>query len=183
MSLEQSAFYDFVDSSVELEDINQLFDNMVVTMRAMGLDNVFFSYLPNVISRQLDKLSPVFKVSDAFNQDFLTQYTEENLAVDDFAICRCKNGYMEPMNWWELKNEGQLNKQQESVLDVTRSFGIIHGLTIPTYFRDGSMAGVTLTYESKGASFFTLCDERMTYIRKTAIHFTQRVLYDEFSLN
>jgi DNA-binding CsgD family transcriptional regulator len=173
----QQVFLDYCDALYAAKDIDTMFSGLEKAVQAMGFDNVSYTYVPGAIGQSLHQLAPIFKLSSAYNTQFIQHYSDARFGNHDFTIKRIMGGDLTPMIWWREADAKRLSKSELEVIEVARQdYGIHQGISLPTFTDGRSIAGVSITREEKDLAFEQLYEEKGSYLRKMSMMFSNRVL-------
>ncbi|GJL76865.1 autoinducer binding domain-containing protein [Nitrosomonas sp.] len=143
----------------------------------LGFDRISYTFIPLVIGKKLNQLSPVYLISQPYENKNLVRYTSKNLKQDDLTIKRIKNGNTAPMVWRAEEKEKKIIGSDYKVCKIDKcDSSIVHGVTIPTHHSQNGVAGVSLTNSGKAKKLPLICKERLELIRAIAQVFNDRML-------
>lgn len=170
-------FLDFTEALYQATTIDDMFSALETAVTSMGFDNLSYTYVPRVIAAKHLPVSPVFKISQEYNQQFIDHYAEAGFAKDDFAIKRILAGDLSPINWWEYRKSNVLTHEEITVIQVAREeYKINNGITLPTYTDGESLAGVSVVSSESDQIFSLLYQEKFDYLHRMSFMFSDRVL-------
>jgi len=168
---------DYVNELYDTDDPSDMFSALEKAIKALGFDHVSYTFIPSLILSSSTACSPVFQLSDGYDVRFIQHYTEAGFSDHDYTVKSILNMDMSVKNWWEDADKRILSKQEKEVIEVAKyEYGIANGVTIPTYGDGVNVAGVSVSSADRSTSFSILYSEKINFIRKISIMYSDRVI-------
>lgn len=168
---------DFLEKIDQCADIDSMFVALDRATHQLGYDGIAYTYIPTVISESLDAMSPVFKLSDGYNPDFISHYADAAFAENDFTIKRIAEGHKLPINWWQEARAKSISAQEQHIIEVARDdYHLRHGVTIPTHYQEDGIAGISVVSQDNDAHFSQLYSETLNSLCDLSKLFNAKVM-------
>lgn len=149
-----------------------------------GFDGVLYTYIPNITTASQYSISPIYKSSITYSQDFLAYYARERLDKIDSIIKLVKSGETGIIDWWEEVEKRKFSDDDKEILRIAREqFGIINGITIPTMSEQRGIAGSSVITSKTGSEYAKLKAENIDTIALCTIMFHNFTLSRPLSSN
>jgi len=94
MSDLRTILVDYVDGLYSTTDPSKMFKVLEQTVNNLGFDYISYTFMPSVILSSLSNSSPVFQISQGYNQKFIQHYTEANFIENDYTVKMILKGDM-----------------------------------------------------------------------------------------
>lgn len=146
------ALCDFVESlylTQNFEDAFAVFQNEVFRL---GYCGVLYTHIPDLLISSNLGVQPLYKLSEGYCPAFISHYTEARFDKVDPLIRAVAEGISTPIDWWgeiceQFKAESKASRE---VIEVSRSYGIQNGITIPLSVKGDGIAGASIiSHENK----------------------------------
>jgi len=157
MGMNKELVANFAIDFYAAETFDEAFDTYFQLILESGFDGVLYSYIPHISTASQYSISPIFKSSDTYSQDFLAYYAENRLDKIDSIIKLIKNGETGIIDWWEEAEKRKFSDSDKEILYIAREeFGIINGITIPTMSEQRGIAGASVITSKTGSVYTEL---------------------------
>ena len=136
---------DYVEGLYKAKDFQAAFDVFQEEAILLGFDGALYTYIPKGLVQSQSNVKPYYQVSDGFCPGYLSHYLDARFDRFDPLIKAVSDGIDEPIDWWgdvceEYKIQDQSSRE---VLDVSRSYGIQNGITVPLMCDERGVAGAS----------------------------------------
>ena len=160
-----------------------LFKALEDKINALGFDGVLYSFYPKPMYMN-QNIQPVLHYSDRF-APFVGHYIENNYGNRDFVLRLALQGRLEPIDWWQEIEQGNVSpEEQEVTQDARDQFGIQHGLSIPVLFGTFAIAGISvINTNSNRAEFPTRKEASLEALYEIATHYHSEVIKSSKALH
>ena len=138
----------------QAHDLKSAFKNFENEALSLGFDGTLYTYIPQVLIASNFIVKPRYQVSDGYSPEFLKHYIEAEFERYDPLIQMVVDGVSESIDWWGSLCESykQKNRFSREVIDMSRTYGIQHGTTIPLMSDTRGVAFASLI--SRDAAFY-----------------------------
>lgn len=145
---------DLISDLYSNESLDERFNTYANTVKRFGFDAVCYSFAPRSSLQPNLQYPPIFKFSSLFPLGFLDQYAKEELHQHDFTIREIQENKLDPKDWKEYENSGELSEQEVRVIKIAREdYGIKNALSIPTLNHSIGIAGASIISFEDDATF------------------------------
>lgn len=132
---------------------NNNFKKLTANIKDLDFDGVLYSFFPKAMYLD-DKTQPLMHFSDNF-APFVNHYLANNYGNKDFVIRLIHQRGIQPIDWWQEINAGNVTRAESEVTISARdNFSIQNGLTIPVLNSTFAMAAVSVVSTNNDLNIF-----------------------------
>jgi hypothetical protein len=146
-------------SAPTLDHAFTIYDQLV---QQLGFEGTLYAYIPRIYLEQKLDITPVFKVSETRNPQFMRHYQEAKFEQYDFTVSAILAGRTEPIDWWTEERKGILTpKERQVIITAREDYGIRHGISLSTMHTAYGIAGASVICSESDHSYEQLLQERL----------------------
>ncbi|MGQ7843003.1 autoinducer binding domain-containing protein [Granulosicoccus sp. 3-233] len=149
----QASLHDYVEALLKADSFETAFDIYQQEVVRLGFDGVLYSIIPQAIIQTEFQINPVYIVSSGYESAFLDHYQQAQFFKYDPLIVALQEGTRQTLDWdGEIASDYILrNAVSREIMEVARSYGLRHGLTIPLMSDERGVAAASIvSRESSG---------------------------------
>lgn len=152
---------EFANKLCHATSFDESFSAFDQQVKNFGFGSALYSFIPRVALDNHLPRTPIFSLSDSYDQNYMKHYAEARFDKNDYVIKTIEDGSMACLDWWEDVERGILTPEKEAVLAVGRNdYQIKNGLTIPTLTGVSGIAAASFISEDSDQLFRKLKAER-----------------------
>jgi hypothetical protein len=145
--------------------------------QSLGFDGVLYTFVPQIYLEIGLPITPLFKTSDAYCPAFLKHYQEAGFEQHDFTIKKITCGERQTIDWWGESRQGQLTRQESSVIITAREdYGIRNGMSLPLVGGMPGLGAVSCISSEKDAAYQRLVNEKLDILQLCTQLFHEHVM-------
>jgi len=162
--------------STTFEKSFAVFDEQI---KNLGFKSALYTYLPTLVLDHKHPHTPIFAVSDTFEQHFLQHYLAAELDQYDYTIRQIAEGNMATIDWAGAAKNKPMSKEEKQLFDLaSHDYHIRNALTIPCLSGSRGIAGASFITNDNNRHFSLL--KRETY---DPLHSTTRLFHNHTMSN
>lgn len=126
-------------------------------VKKLGYEGAVYSFIPCLALNNVSKVKSKISRSEYFHSDYAREYKYLKFDQVDYVIHNLKAGKMTLMDWHLDNKSGQLNSEQQYMLDVMRNdYQMTNGLSIPLMACAKGIAASSVVSDEKDRFFHHL---------------------------
>lgn len=148
---------DYVEALYKATSFDEAFAEFQKAVFQLGFDGVLYTYIPRPLINSKFCARPVYKVSEGYSPDYLSHYADARFDKYDPLIRAVEGGVQRPIDWWgDLCDAYKRDeKSSQEVMEVSRSYGIKNGVTLPLLSGERGLAGAScISHDPKVSALF-----------------------------
>ncbi|CAA6810270.1 MAG: Unknown protein [uncultured Thiotrichaceae bacterium] len=158
-----------------------IFDEQI---KDLGFKSTLYSYLPKVALDHNHHCTPIFAVSDTFDQHFLQHYLEDGLDQYDYGIRQIIEGNMATIDWASaVKNHSMSEKEKQVFTLASADYRMRNTLTIPCLSGSRGVAGASFITDDNNQHFTLLKKETYDTLYTTTKLFHNHIMSNTFEFS
>lgn len=142
----QENLHDYIDALLNADSFEKAFHVYQEEVVRLGFDGVLYSIIPQAIIQTNFQIKPVYQVSSGVDANFLSHYWEAEYYKHDPLIDAIQEGLPKTLDWDSDIASGFFTRSSATreVMEVARTHGLNHGLTVPLMLDERGLAAATI---------------------------------------